>query len=283
MISQLSGQRRASRVRPGKARTRRKRSALLRRVRRWRKRARWARGKLNATPRAVRIGVVVVTVLAVFAAVNFVYHVIHKPTEMFFPVSGELNKMPADTWQHYGPLFREYSTAAISPELLAALAQVEGAGNPIARTYWRWRLTWHPFAIYEPASSAVGMYQMTDAAFAEARDYCIRRHMVVAGGCWFNGLYTRVVPSHAIELTAVYLDRSVAAILARQPNAKAGAQQKQDLAAIVHLCGVGPAQAFARGGFHLATGERCGDHDPAKYLAAVDAAARQFRRLAAAR
>jgi len=33
-------------------------------------------------------------------------------------------------------VFREYSTAAITPELLAALAQVEGAGNPLARTYW---------------------------------------------------------------------------------------------------------------------------------------------------
>jgi hypothetical protein len=63
------------------------------------------------------------------------------------------------------------------------------------------------------------MYQMTDAAFAEARRYCIRHHTVVEDGCWFNGLYTRVVPSHAIELTAVFLDRKVAAILARRPNA----------------------------------------------------------------
>ena len=26
----------------------------------------------------------------------------------------------------------------MTPELLAALAQVEGSGNPVARTYWRW-------------------------------------------------------------------------------------------------------------------------------------------------
>jgi hypothetical protein len=32
----------------------------------------------------------------------------------------------------------------------------------------RWRLTWNLFAIYQPASSSVGMFQMTDAAFAEA-------------------------------------------------------------------------------------------------------------------
>ena len=99
------------------------------------------------------------------------------------------------------------------------------------------------------------MYQMTDAAFAEARRYCIRHHSVVEDGCWFNGLYTRVVPSHAIELTAVFLDRKVAAILARRPNGTANQQQKQELAAIIHLCGAASAKAFARRGFHLIAGE----------------------------
>ncbi len=238
----------------------------------------------------MRIVVIAATVLAVFSATNLVYQVMRKPTEMFFPVSGALNKEPAETWRQYAPLFREYSTATITPELLAALAQVEGAGNPVARTYWRWRLTWHPLAIYKPASSAVGMYQMTDAAFAEARRYCIRHHTVVEDGawddwrsCWFNGLYTRVVPSHAVELAAVLLDRNVAAILARRPNATASPQQKEDLAAIIHLCGTGPAEAFARRGFHLIAGERCGDHAVATYLAQVNAMKRRFLRLAADR
>jgi hypothetical protein len=238
----------------------------------------------------VRVVAIVAAVIAVFSAANLVYQVMRKPTEMFFPVSGALNKSPTETWRRYAPLFHEYSTAAITPELLAALAQVEGAGNPVARTYWRWSLTWHPFAIYQPASSAVGMYQMTDAAFAEARRYCIRHHTVIDDGvwddwrsCWFNGLYTRVVPSHAIELAAVFLDRNVAAILARRPNATASSQQKQDLAAIIHLCGAGPAKAFARRAFQLMPGERCGDHDVATYLAQVNAMSRQFLRLAADR
>src|SRR4029077_4253456 len=106
------------------------------------------------------------TVLAVLSATNFIYHVARKPTEMFSPLSSAFDKTPLETWRHYAPLFREYSTDAITPELLAALAQVESAGNPLASTYWRWRLTWHPFAIYQPASNSVGMYQMTDAAFA---------------------------------------------------------------------------------------------------------------------
>jgi hypothetical protein len=188
--------------------------------------------------------------------------------------------MPAETWTAYAPLFREHSTKAISPELLAALAQVEAAGNPLARTYWRWNLTWDPLSIYKPASSAVGMYQMTDAAFADARGACIHDHTVVRD-CWFNGLYTRVLPSHAIELAAVSLDRQVATILARHPNARPTARQLQDLAALVHLCGARTARAFARNGFQLTPGQRCGDHAAARYLAAVSAMQRKFRGMAA--
>jgi hypothetical protein len=219
--------------------------------------------------------------VAAFSAINLVYQVAHKPTEMFFPLDGALNKSPAETWRQYASLFREYSTAAVTPELLAALAQVEGAGNPVARTYWRWRLTWHPFAIYEPASSSVGMYQMTDAAFADAERYCIRDHVVVEEGCWLNALYSRIMPSHAVELTAIFLDRSVAGILARRAGAPASAQQKQQLAAFIHLCGAAEAEAFARRGFRAAPGERCGDHDAATYLAKVEAMKRRFLGLAA--
>jgi hypothetical protein len=259
---------------------RRSRSAVRRGFGRWRKHAQWAWRQLCAAPRPLRFVVIATTVLALFAAANLVYQVARKPTEMFFPVAGALDKMPAETWAEYGPLFREYSTAAITPELLAALAQVEGAGNPLARTYWRWRLTWNPLAIYRPASSAVGMYQMTDPAFAEARQACIRDHAVV-DDCWFTGLYSRVLPSHAIQLAAVSLDRKVAAILAQQPRAPATAQQKQDLAALIHLCGAGPAKAFARRGFHLLPGQRCGAHDADRYLASVNAMKQQFLRLGA--
>jgi hypothetical protein len=86
-------------------------------------------------------------VLALFSVTNLVYQILHKPTEVFALIPGESNKSPVETWKQYAPLFREYSTTSISPELLAALAQVESAGNPIARTYWRWSLTSDPFAV----------------------------------------------------------------------------------------------------------------------------------------
>ena len=44
---------------------------------------------------AIRIGGIAATVLAVFFATNLIYHVMRKPTEMFFPVSAALNKMAA--------------------------------------------------------------------------------------------------------------------------------------------------------------------------------------------
>ena len=222
-------------------------------------------------------------VLVVWLAVNWTYQVIRKPSELFFPVSGTLYKSPPETWRRYAPIFQKHATAVITPELLAALAQVEGSGNPVARTYWRWSFSSKPFEVYKPASSAVGMYQITDGTFAEARRYCIHDHVVVEDGpwnaprsCWFNSLYTRVVPSHAVELTSAYLDRKVAAIVMRAGHASATLSSKHNLAAIIHVCGAGEGQRFAKRGFRLRPGQRCGDHSVAGYLDRVNAMKRVF-------
>jgi hypothetical protein len=155
-----------------------------------------------AAPLQIRLLLGFAMLILLLFAVNWVYQVARKPAELFFPVSGTLSKTPAATWRQYGPIFRGHSTPVMTPELLAALAQVEGSGNPVARTYWRWRLTHQPFEIYRPASSAVGMYQITDGTFQQARRYCIHDHAVVEDGpwhdlrsCWFNAFYARVVPS----------------------------------------------------------------------------------------
>lgn len=250
-------------------------------IRRWQERVTWAGRKLRAAPAPVRILAIAVIAFLGFFAINLFYHVLRKPTEIFAFVSADFNKAPAETWRQYGRLFREYSTAAISPELLAALAQVEGAGNPVAKTYWRWQLSWNPLALYQPASSGVGMFQMTDAAFAEARQFCIRNHIVSQDACRFGWLYIRVLPSHAIELAAVYLDRNLERIFAGPATAKQNAEHKGELASMIHLCGAAAAKAFAQRGFRLVTGERCGEHDVANYLARVKAMEREFLRLAA--
>ncbi|MGY8662270.1 transglycosylase SLT domain-containing protein [Bradyrhizobium sp. UFLA05-109] len=259
----------------------RKSNSLLPHLPSVRRGARWVRKTFARAPRMVRIACGVAMLLVVVVLVNLVYHVVRKPTELFFFVGNSLDKEPAETWRQYGPLFRSLSTDTITPELLAALAQVESSGNPVARTYWRWRLSLNPLALYQPASSAVGLYQMTNPAYAEAARFCVRGNAVTDTGCRFPGFYIRAIPSHAIELASVYLDRNVAAVLGLAGDVKASAQQKQDLAALIHLCGAGPALAYARRHFQMLAGERCGDHLVAGYVSKVNAMKRQFLRLAA--
>jgi hypothetical protein len=266
--------------------TRRRRRTSIARL--WptvQQRKRWLRRIVNL-PRPLQVGLGIAALLAVWLAVNWTYQVIRKPSELFFPVSGVLHKVPAQTWREYAPIFRAHSTRTMTAPLLAALAQVEASGNPVARTYWRWTPALHPFEIYRPASSAVGMYQITDATFDMARRYCIRNHVVVADGpwndwdsCWLNGLYTRTIPSHAVELTAAYLDRQVSLILQRRGIADATLAQRQQLAALIHLCGAGAGDGYARRGLQLTPGQRCGDHDVRRYLDRVSAVQRTFAHL----
>jgi hypothetical protein len=99
--------------------------------------------------------------------------------------------------------------------------------------------------------------------------------------CWFNAFYARVVPTHAVEMTSALLDRSVARTLQRHGIATATLRQRQELAAVIHLCGAGAGDAYVRRGFRPAPGQRCGDHDLRAYLARVDAMKGVFGRLAA--
>src|SRR5207248_139118 len=128
-----------------------------RRLRLWPARAlrrRWLR-RLKRAPLALRVGLGVALAAILALSLNALYQVVRKPTELFFPVSGTLYKTPQETWREYGPLFRRYATRSIPPQLLAALAQVEGSGNPLVRTYWRWTWVLRPLELYRPASAAV--------------------------------------------------------------------------------------------------------------------------------
>jgi hypothetical protein len=272
-------------------RRRGRRTAPRRRKLRWLPSARTRRRALRTLRRQspwVQIAIGFAVTVAIWLAVNGVVQVFRKPTELFFPVSGTLYKRPSETWLAYQSIFRQHSTDTISAEFLAALAQVEGSGNPIARTYWRWRWSLDPLEVYRPASSAVGMYQITDGTFEQARRYCVHRHAVVMDGpwyawrsCWFNWLYFRVVPSHAVELTSAYLDRAVAGVLERHGIQSATAEQKENLAALIHLCGAGVGERYARRGLHLAPGLRCGDHDAKLYVTRVNLMKRAFAALSA--
>jgi hypothetical protein len=222
-------------------------------------------------------------VLAVL--VNFAVQVARKPTELLGLVFAPAPLTAEQTWERYGPLARESSTDVIRPELLAALIQVESAGDPLARTYWRWSWTLDPFHVWAPASSAVGLLQITDGTYDQARHYCIHDHRVVrddgpvGDSCWFNAFYFRTVPGHSIEMTAAWLHVSVAEALGRLRAADVPAARRDAVAAAVHLCGRARAAALVSNGFRPRAGERCGDHDLRAYLERVRALTVQFERM----
>jgi hypothetical protein len=239
-------------------------------------------------PPIIRAFLITFLLFLLWLGINWAFHAFNKPSEVLFPLEHSLDKRPVETWRQYKSLFHEHATAVITPEFLAALAQVEGGGNPVARTYWEWQLSWNPLELYQPASSAVGMYQITNGTFREATRYCIHNHIVVEDGpwhdlrsCWFNSLYTRILPSHAIELTAALLDRRVTQVLGPRRTSAVTLQRKQDLAAVIHLCGAGAGRAYAARRLQLTPHQRCGDHDVSDYLARVNELKYEFAKPAA--
>lgn len=225
--------------------------------------------------------------LPAFAAANWLVQVVRKPSELAGLVLPTGGKSPAATWEAYGDLFEDHATPVMTPELLAALAQIESSGDPAARTYWRWRWTLDPLRVFAPASSAVGLFQLTDGTFQRCRSLCVRGGEVRRSGewndpraCWFNGLYNRLIPSHAVEMTSACLHRQSETLLAGRAGRDASLSLKQDVAALSHLCGPASAvvERLARAG-KVQGGQRCGDHDPLAYLARVRALQQVFSRL----
>jgi hypothetical protein len=228
--------------------------------------------------------------IAAGVALGVAYQVARKPTELLGAVAPSTTKTPVSTWRAYGPLFGAHATEVVTPALLAALAQVESAGDPLATPSWRLHWTWNPLDVYGPPSSAVGLLQLTDGAYAEARRLCIHDGRVARAGpwydprgCWLNALYLRTVPSHAIEMTAAVLDDAVAQIVSERLLFRATLAERQRLAAVVHLCGKERGRAYAARGFRARAGERCGAHELGPYVARVERLQQEFERIAAGR
>ena len=77
---------RISTIPPRTVPMRRNSSTFPSRIGSWRKRARWLH-KLKALLKAILMVVLSLVLVAVFFVTNLVYHVLHKPTELFSPVS----------------------------------------------------------------------------------------------------------------------------------------------------------------------------------------------------
>lgn len=215
-----------------------------------------------------------------FLAINFAVQILRKPTEALGLVP-TTKKTPFQTWQSYRDEFRSSSTPVITADFLAAIAQVESSGDPVAQPKWVFRWTADVFRIYAPQSSAVGLMQITEGNFVEAKNYCVRDGKVETN-CWLNNLYARFLPSHSIEMAAGFMHVQVEKFLAMHRLSSVKRENQQRLAALIHLCGKGRAPEFIKNRFRVSSSfQRCGSHDPREYLGKVAMYQRQFLRMLA--
>lgn len=233
--------------------------------------------------RKLKLLIFFVLLFGFLAAINWTIQVYRNPAILISMFAGDSYKSSRSTWNAYGHLFEKHATATMTPKFLAALAQVESAGNPLIIPQWKWRFTTDITRIYAPASTSAGLYQYTRPTFQDAKRFCIHHHQVQLkkpfpnlGGCWFNGFYSRFWPSHAIEMTSARLDYYVHRILARSRLSNTSLDNKHKLAAIIHLCGVGKGERFARNGFDFNTLPKCGSHSTSAYYSRIGKAKNRF-------
>lgn len=234
--------------------------------------------------RHFKIAVLLACVTAVAIASNWIYQVWRKPSELIGVFDNHFHKHPEKTWESYRPAFRAKATYIVTPDLLAALAQAETNGNPVARTYWKFRWTTDIKNMFAPASSAVGMFQITEGTFKEARQFCIRDGRAVRTSeneSCRSSAFSRLLPAHAIEMTSARLHWHVENLMRRHGVRKASLRDKQNLATIIHLCGLGKGERLVRAQMRLTRIGRCGDHDPVAYVRRVSKLQREFQKLAA--
>ena len=225
---------------------------------------------------------------ASLSRLNWIYQVVRKPSELLFPVSGTLFKTPAGDVAAVRTGISRIFDGSISPELLAALAQVEGSGNPIVRTYWRWSWRWRPSEVYRPASSAVECIRSPTAPLRR-RDTCASTIRVVREGPLerLAFLLVQLAVSAGGAQSCHRDDRGLSGRSGTE-NSRAASSGRaarlpraEVLATLIHLCGAGAGEAFAARHFRPLPAQHCGDHDVAAYLARVNSMESVFARLAA--
>ena len=216
-----------------------------------------------------------------FFAVNFLVQITRKPAEALGLLGLGRSRSVTETWRAFSHDFERHATEIIDPTFLAAMAQVESSGNPLATPKWRFRWSGSIWNWFAPESTSVGLFQFTDGAFARARKFCIHKGRVARdgpwhdwGSCWFNWAYLRISASDSIEMTSAYLHHEVTTSLGGR---KASLANQRRLAAVIHLCGPGSAGKFIRSGFDLRSAGTCGRHDVRSYVETIERYEQQLR------
>ena len=238
--------------------------------------------KTKKTKRSLSFYILILLILT--PVLNIGWQVYKKPSELLRPFAKYFNKSPKQTWYSYYDEFKEHSEPYLTPEFLAALAQVESSGNPIAQTYWDLKLSTNIEKWYAPASSSVGLYQLTEPTFKQAQKICKKNNTYVLnqnegiGPCYWNRFKTRLSASDSIELTANHLNYNIKRLVQKR-DLKLNQQKAQALASVIHLCGPGVGERLVRNAFRLESLGSCGKHNPKYYHRKITRLAAYFKSL----
>jgi hypothetical protein len=211
------------------------------------------------------LGGLIITLAVLFFPLNFAAQLAFKPTELYRFAGIGSSKSVRGTWIAYETEFKRHATDVMTPDFLAGLAYTESSGNPSAQPPWVWRLTLVPWRLYAPASSAVGLMQITDGNLQQAGRYCIKDGRPATSGCLLTSLYSRLSPSDSIEMTSAYLHVQVARVAPKKTTLR----RRQELAAVMHLCGPDKGPAFVRAGFDSERMGVCGRQAVRPYVRRV--------------
>lgn len=213
-------------------------------------------------------------VVASLLAFSFcAYHIYHHPSLVFLPLSNSFYKTPAETWDSYGELFETYSSNRLAPEFLAALAQTESMGNPLALTYWSLSASINPYRWFSPASTATGILQVTSPTWKEMKNYCLHESRLIThaktGMCRGNLFRFRIFASHSVHLVSAWFHKFL-------ENKRLNDRDTRKLLSVLHLCGKSKAKRFLRNSLNFNSIGRCGSHNPKAYHAKLE---RNFKRI----
>jgi hypothetical protein len=222
-----------------------------------------------------------IILLTLLFGINFIFQIYKKPIELISIITQTRAKTLTQTWKDYGEFFTNSSTDIISPAFLAALAQKESSGNPLASPRWKLNFKRPIDRIYSPPTTAFGLMQMTNPNFYDSSRLCYKaknkRNSKSFDDCGRINMSTRIFPAHSIYLTARNLTYQVKKILKRRKRKKkATRDQIESLASITHLCGMGKGKRLLRSNFNVRKIGRCGSHSPINYVRDIKKLKKKF-------
>ncbi len=208
--------------------------------------------------------VALLTVATISFGFNVLYQIYKKPTDLVSIIYPGSSTSIFGTWSYFQDSFNSHSTKLVSAKTLASIAQVESSGRFAASPEWQWKLSRGVGNIFAPASSAIGLMQITKGHKNSVSKFC-KTQKAKEHVCKNRSWWLRLIPGHSIHLAAVYIDKTIHSII-RQQKKTISKVNLIKLAAITHLCGEGKAKLYARSNFKFSNFRKCGTHSAINYV-----------------